>query len=80
MDKDKFSHMVVRCLIGFVASIGTPAFGVPCALLAGWTKERMDKRDPLHHTYDPCDMYATAMGGGIGVTLYILLTWFPIGI
>jgi cyanate permease len=46
-----------------------------CALLA-WVKERRDKLDPLHHTWDGWDAFATVIGGLAGATVaaWILAT------
>lgn len=81
---DKALHFVGGVIIGaIVAASGAAALGLPtlaCSALgslvgalAAWAKERRDKADPQHHTWDGWDAYATSLGAIIGAHLGPLL-------
>ena len=83
---DKALHALVGLALGVVAlTIAVdagmhPAWAFCAVLWAGaavaWGKERADRTDPAHHTWDGWDAFATLLGVQIGASLALgWLTW-----
>ncbi len=73
MPEDKSGHFVLGLLIGLLSSFFLGiifSFLIVLGCAAG--KEFLDSFDPMHHTVDFYDFLATAIGGSIGITLYLL--------
>jgi len=78
---DKVLHLAGGAIIAGVAlalCLGPLAFPIVVSLvvamwtgaIVAWLKEWHDKRDPLHHTWDGWDAFATFLGALVCVTLY----------
>jgi len=65
--QDKKDHFTAGFLIAVtVGYFFNPIWGALAAFVAGWVKEKLDKRFPAEHTYDPKDAKFTMWGGVLG--------------
>lgn len=72
--RDKQLHFLGGAVLSFVFSfLVAPLMGLFVAIFVGWGKEQYDKRHPKNHTSDPEDMFATWLGGVVGVILFVLV-------
>lgn len=73
---DKVEHFCSAFVAGFILVLAGALLRLPtgasfwaaCTLTAwaGIVKECADSRDPAHHTADPWDALASAIGGALG--------------